>query len=83
MKHDKKLVLPLRKKIFLAIGFVLLFGAMLPRFFPRDHDGESEKRRCDDYCKKEYGLSGKLVRIIPNQTSPGAYEGPWKCTCPR
>lgn len=72
-----------RRMWFLALGFVLTVGALLPSFLLRDPAGRTEQKNCDDYCMKEYGLRGKLERLIPNQTSPGKYEGPWRCTCPR
>lgn len=84
MSNEKKPKLSLGKKIFLTVGFLLLLGALLPAFLLRDPDGRSEQKKCDDYCMKEYGLRGRLERIITNQpANPGAYKGPWKCTCPR
>lgn len=84
MKEGKKPVMSLGKKIFLVVGFFLLLGALLSAFLLRDPDGRSEQQKCDDYCMKEYGLRGRLERIITNQpANPGAYKGPWKCTCPR
>lgn len=84
MSDHNKLAMSLGRKIFFAVGFLLLLGALLPAFFLRDPDGRSEQQKCDDYCMKEYGLQGRLERIITNQpANPGAYKGPWKCTCPR
>lgn len=84
MKEDKKSTMPLGKKIFITVGHLLLAGALLPAFFLRDPDGHSGQQKCDDYCMKEYGLRGRLERVISNQpANPGAYKGPWKCTCPR
>jgi hypothetical protein len=74
----------LRKRIYIGIGFIAILGVLLPAFFLRDKDGQSELKRCNSYCQKEYGINGVLDPIISNQlTKKTDYQGPWKCTCPR
>ncbi len=75
-----------KKKPWLALAVVVVvfITASASMFFMRDRDGQSEQKKCDDYCTTEYGVKGLLVQIITNQrTRPGGYEGPWKCQCPR